>query len=73
MGGGGSKPENTGSSTTSTGSATNNVHINDKVDVASIEILILLGIICAIKVFELISFIYRKHYRDIKKRLVQSA
>lgn len=60
-----SKPE-------TTGSLTSNVHINDRVDVASIEILVLLAIICGIKIFELISFIYRKHYRDIKRRFTQT-
>lgn len=53
-------------------SVTSNVHINDRVDVTSNEILILLAIICGIKIFELLSFIYRKHYRDVKKRFTQS-
>lgn len=48
------------------------VHINDRVDVTSIEILTLLAIICAIKIFELLSFVYRKHYRDVKKRFTQA-
>lgn len=61
------------SNTKTAGSATSSVHVNNRVDITSVEILILLAVICGIKIFELISFIYRKHYRDVKKRFTQSA
>lgn len=55
-----------------TGGVTNKVIIGNKVDVINIELLVLVGIICAIKIFEAINYIYRRHYQGIKKRFVQS-
>lgn len=52
----------------STGAVNNNVVVNGEVDVSSFEIIILLGIICAIKIMEFIYFIYRRHYQNVKKR-----
>lgn len=53
----------------STGSVNNNVVVNGEVDVNSMEVIILLGVICAIKIFEFIYFLYRRHYRNIKRRM----
>lgn len=53
----------------STGTINNNVVVNGEVDVTSLEIIILLGIICAIKIMEFIYFIYRRHYQNVKKRV----
>lgn len=52
----------------STGAVNNNVVVNGEVDVSSFEIIILLGIICAIKIMEFIYFIYRRHYQNVKKK-----
>lgn len=52
----------------STGTVNNNVVVNGEVDVTSLEIVILLGIICAIKIMEFIYFIYKRNYHNIKKR-----
>lgn len=56
-----------------TGGVTNKVIIGGKVDVISIELLVLIGIICAIKIFETINYIYRRHYQGIKKKFTPSA
>lgn len=56
----------------SAGHVNNNVligKVTGEVDVYSIEIVILLGIICAIKIIEFIYFIYRRHYQNIKKHV----
>lgn len=53
----------------STGTVNNNVVVNGEVDVSSLEIIILLGIICAIKILEFIYFVYGRHYHNIKKRV----
>lgn len=53
----------------STGTINNNVVVNGEVDVTSLEIVILLGIICAIKIMEFIYFIYKRHYQNVKKRV----
>lgn len=54
----------------STGTVNNNVVIGGQVDVFSIEIVVLLGIICALKVIEFIYFIYNRYYRRMKKRFI---
>lgn len=54
----------------STGTVNNNVVVNGEVDIYSTEIVILLGIICALKVIEFIYFIYQRHYKNIKKRFI---
>lgn len=46
----------------------NNVVIQEEVDVYSDEIVILLGIICVIKVIELLLAIYNNYTRKMKKR-----
>lgn len=51
-----------------TGGVNNNIVVNGEVDVSSDEVVILLGIICAIKIMEFVYFIYRRHYQTIKKR-----
>lgn len=51
-----------------TGGVNNNIVVNGEVDVNSDEVIILLGIICAIKIMEFIYFVYRRHYQNIKKR-----
>lgn len=51
-----------------TSTVNNNVSVNGEVDVYSIEIVVLLGIICALKIIEFIYFIYQRHYRNVKKR-----
>lgn len=56
----------------STGHVNNNLvigKVNGEVDVYSIEIVILLGIICVIKVIEFIYFMYRRHYQNVKRHL----
>lgn len=58
----------------STGTVNNNVVVTaeslGEVDVTSSEIVIFLGIICAIKIMEFIYFIYKRHYRNVKKRAI---
>lgn len=54
----------------STGTVNNNVVIGGEVDVFSVEIVVLLGIICIIKMIEFIYFIYNRHYRRMKKHFV---
>lgn len=54
-----------------TGNVNNNVVIGGPVDVYSLDIVILLGIICFLKITEFIYFIYTKHYRNMKKRINQ--
>lgn len=53
-----------------TGTANNSVIINGQVSVFGIEIIVLLGIICALKIIEFIYFIYNKYYQRMKKRFV---
>lgn len=54
-----------------TGNVNNNLVIGGQVDVFSIEIIVLLGIICIIKTIELIYFLYSKNYHRMKKRIVE--
>lgn len=54
-----------------TGNVNNNVVIGGQVDVFSIEVVVLLGIICIIKMIELIYFVYSKIYHRMKKRIVE--
>lgn len=57
-----------------TGNVNNNVVIGGRVDIYSLDIIILLGIICILKIIEFVYFIYNKHYKKMKKRFnVQSA
>lgn len=55
--------------TENSGGVTNKVVIGNKVDIINVEMLVLLGIICGIKVFEVICYIYRRHYQGMKKRM----
>lgn len=54
-----------------TGNVNNNLVIGGEVDVFSIEIVILLGIICAIKIIEFVYFLYNQKYKKIKKRIAE--
>lgn len=54
-----------------TGGVTNKVVIGGRVDIINIEMMIMIGIICGIKIFETISYIYRRHYQNVKKRCAQ--
>lgn len=51
------------------GGVTNKVVIGNKVGIINIEMLILLAIICGIKIFEVICYIYRRHYHNLKKKV----
>lgn len=54
------------------GQVNNNVVIgkfDGEINVYSIEIVVLLGIICLIKIIEFVYFVYRRHYQNIKKRV----
>lgn len=60
----------------STGHVNNNLvigKVSGEVDVYSIEIVILLGIICAIKIIEFIYFVYRRHYQNVKRHVTPRA
>lgn len=52
-----------------TGNVNNNVVIGGQVDVFSLEIVVLLGIICVIKLIEIVYFLYSKCYQRMKKRV----
>lgn len=70
MGSSESKPEQ--KTVDTTGNVNNNVvigRVSGEVDVYSVEIVILLGIICAIKLIEFIYFIYQRHYHKIKRHV----
>lgn len=51
-----------------TGGVTNRVIVGGTVSIANFEIILLLAIICAIKIFEVVSYIYRRHYGTIRKK-----
>lgn len=51
----------------STGTVNNNVIVNDTVNIYSKEIVYLLIAILALKMFEIVIFIYFKHRRHLKK------
>lgn len=60
----------------SNGQVNNNVvigKISGEVDVYSIEIVVMLGIICAIKLLEFIYFVYQRHYQKIKRRTLDQS
>lgn len=67
MGGGESKEERKTISD-STGTVNNNVVFNDPVPIMNMQIIILLWVICAIKIVELLFYVYREHKKTIKKR-----
>lgn len=66
MGGSDSKQES--KTVDSSGTVNNNVVLNDPVPIMNNEIVILLWTICVIKVLELLLYVYREHYKNIKKR-----
>lgn len=54
----------------SNGMVNNNIVIQDQVKIHNNEIIILLYIICVIKVFEFIVFMYKFHTKSLKKKYV---
>lgn len=51
-----------------TGNVNNNVIIGGEVDVFSVEIVVLLGIICIIKMIEIVYFLYTRCYHRMKRQ-----
>lgn len=52
----------------SNGNVNNNIVIQDPVPIHSKDISVVLYIICAIKIFELIIFLYKFHSKNLKKK-----
>lgn len=51
------------------GQVQNNIHINKTMEVHNAENSMLLGIICAIKVLEVVIFVYKSFRRGLKRKL----
>lgn len=57
----------------STGQVNNNVVIQETEDVYSMEIVILLSLLCALKILEISIFLYNKYKQQMKKKYTQAA
>lgn len=70
MGGSSSKEEK---NTENSGAVQNNIHVNNKpMEVHNSENTILLGIICTIKLLEMVIYIYKSFRRSLKKNLANN-
>ncbi|HBK84076.1 MAG TPA: hypothetical protein DDZ41_10870 [Flavobacterium sp.] len=56
----------------STGEVNNNIVIQDPVQIHNKDITTVLYIICAIKIFELLVFVYKFHAKSMKKKYFKS-
>lgn len=57
----------------STGHVNNNVVIQETEDIYSMEIVILLALLCVLKILEFGSFLYTKYRQQLKKKYTQGA
>lgn len=66
MGGSSSKDEK---NTENSGAVQNNIHVGKPMEVHNSENSILLGIICAIKILEMIIYLFKSFRRSLKRNL----
>lgn len=57
----------------SSGQVNNNVVIQETEDVYSMELVILLSLLCALKILEIGIFLYNKYKQQMKKKYSQAA
>lgn len=55
------------------GQVNNNVVIQETEDVYSMEIVVLLSLLCALKILEIAMFLYNKYRQQMKKKYSQGA